>query len=111
VTIRLRVSPRSATVTVDERPVSGRRIELERSTRAVPVRVKAAGYLPEMVLVVPDRDQEVSIQLDKAEPAEPPVSNAPAGEPKEPADPRPPSDDGADRAPPEEAAPGEGDER
>ena len=93
VSIRLRITPPSAAVTIDEKPAIGSRVSLERGTRAI---------------------QTLSVELEKAEPSEPPADEPPSPDGESPADPdgpaRPRGKEPAHEGPDPDRAPDEGDQ-
>jgi hypothetical protein len=110
VSIRLRITPRSATVTIGEKPVSGRRVALQRSTQAVPVRVQAPGYVPRTVQLIPDQDQDLAVELVKAAPSQPPPEKPPSSDTEAPADHDSPAEEPTPKQPEPDHAPEDGDD-
>jgi serine/threonine-protein kinase len=68
VTVTLRLTPGSARAWLDERPVTGNRIRIERSHRKHTLRISAPGFLAASRTIVPRRDQTVQLRL-RARPA------------------------------------------
>ena len=66
VAIQLRVAPADAEVLLDGRtPVTGGSIRLERSGERRRLLVRAAGHAPRTVDFVPDREQTVTVRLER----------------------------------------------
>jgi serine/threonine-protein kinase len=82
VTIDVIVVPPRASIDVNGEPVEGGQVSVPRGKKAVRIRIASPGYATQTVKVVPDRDREVVVQLERK-------SSEPAPTPPAPEEPPP----------------------
>ncbi len=91
VSIEFLIVPPSARVTIDGKPLRGKRMEVKRGKKGMKVRIEASGYEAQTLTVVPNEDREVLVQLlrepeeEPAPPPDPQPDPPPKEEPENPA--------------------------